>query len=139
MSKREFGAYTLAEVWKICKTSYNCKGCPFLKKGEMLCPLGSRPDAWTLSLVTEPERELLRLTGTKFISRDESGDFTEFVCLWESRPEPSRCPPGFFINRRPGPTAISSRLPAALFPSVLPGMCLDVTTLIGEETEEPTE
>lgn len=136
MSEKELGTYTLAEAWIICKTSYNCKGCPFLRKGEGVCPLGARPDAWTIPFLSKPERELLRMTGAKFVSRDESGPVEGFVCLWENRPKPSCCPPGFFIGDPSDPNALPSRLPATLFPSIPPGVCLDLASLHGGETEE---
>ncbi len=133
MSGKLLDEYTTAEVKAICVAHPLCKGCPFVETKGLNCRFSGCPGGWGLPSITEPERELLRLTGAKFISRNNSdSQYNIEVILWNDRPvmweEGKKKGKIEWFNG--AGTPIVGRLSATLFPSVLPGMCLDVAALL---------
>ncbi len=118
----------LTEIQEICRAN-DCDGaCPFAGVGSKRCAFGIDPVDWEFNIFTKPERDLLRLTGAKFISRDEVTDAGEpdKVYLWENCPREDE--DGTFSSSG-GPVG---QLTAALFPSIPSCICLNVTALLGE-------
>ncbi len=121
----------LTEIQEICRAN-DCNGaCPFVGVGSKRCAFGIDPVDWEFNVFTKPERDLLRLTGAKFISRDKQGPYCGSVNLWSVQPE--KRADGTFCVSLSTPCMINiNRLSAELFPSVPPGVCWDVTVLLGE-------
>lgn len=136
MSGKQLEDYTLREIQAICQTVH-CEGCPGGKVSGTLCPLSGRADAWMLRplCITKDERELLRLTGAKFVSRDSGGVSGQYVYLWDAEPSDLGSQEGKYFSRREGPGPMG-RLTAALFPSIPPGVCWNVAELLGDKDKE---
>lgn len=134
MSDKPLARYTLGELHQICKT-VRCKSCPVVLAGIHRCPFRGFPNAWHLDIITEPERELLRLTGAKFISRNGGPTAaTDVVVLWPARPElyePVKKEGKIEWFNSTG-EKIVGELSVSLFPSIPPGVCWAVAELLGE-------
>lgn len=123
----------LTEIQAICRAN-DCDGaCPFAGVGSKRCAFGTDPVGWEFHIFTKPERDLLRLTGAKSVSRVElSKAGSKFVMLWTAPPQEggqAPCSPDCFVGQ----------FPATLFPSVPPGVCWDVTVLLGEDEADHGE
>lgn len=114
----------LMEVRGICSKHQCGDGCPFEAEGSRRCLFGTTPPSdWDFPIVTPPERELLRLTGARYVSRDEHASLVD---MWSEQPTKQHY--GAF---RAGGTHIGVLI-RDLMPSIPSGTCMDVAALLGE-------
>ena len=130
----------LMEVRDICKAG-TCETCDFAGEGSRRCVFGTAPADWEFPIFTPSERELLRLTGAKFVSRDACGVNRDNVRLWRARPvrlngSGGDRDGGGYLAVGSQSDALCGCLPAELFPGISPGVCWDVAVLLGEDGKE---
>lgn len=129
MTEKRLEDYTLGEVHELCKNR-SCATCPVGPCLGCFNKIRPRPYAWTFPRLTHTEMELLRLTGAKWVSRDEEAD-GGFVYLWCEKPI---CKESGVRNYYGDGNDEIGTLNADLFPSIRPGDCLNVEELLGEGT-----